>query len=81
MPRYDRTGPLGYGPMTGRGMGPCGGGMAYGRGAGTGFAPGFGWRRFLSKSEEEDVLKEEEGMLEEELKAVKERLAELKDKN
>ncbi len=24
MPRYDRTGPFGQGPETGRGMGPCG---------------------------------------------------------
>jgi len=23
MPRFDRTGPRGMGPMTGRGMGPC----------------------------------------------------------
>ncbi|HOR57784.1 MAG TPA: DUF5320 family protein, partial [bacterium] len=31
MPRQDGTGPTGQGPMTGRGMGPCGGGMGYGR--------------------------------------------------
>lgn len=53
MPRGDRTGPLGYGPMTGRGMGYCGGftdpgfmhpgpGYAYGRGRG--FGRGRGWR-------------------------------------
>lgn len=39
MPGFDRTGPLGYGPMTGRGMGPCGAG--YGRGAGRGFGRGM----------------------------------------
>ena len=30
MPRFDETGPLGQGSMTGRGLGPCGGGMGYG---------------------------------------------------
>lgn len=41
MPGLDQTGPAGYGSGTGRGMGPCGRGMAIGRGV----APGFG-RRF-----------------------------------
>jgi hypothetical protein len=31
MPNQDKTGPEGQGPMTGRGMGPCGGGDARGR--------------------------------------------------
>ncbi|HQE74453.1 MAG TPA: DUF5320 family protein, partial [Myxococcota bacterium] len=34
MPCNDRTGPMGDGPKTGRGTGPCGGGK--GRGAGQG---------------------------------------------
>jgi len=54
MPRGDRTGPMGYGPMTGRGMGYCAGydspgytkpGFGYrgfGGGRGRGFAHGFG---------------------------------------
>lgn len=57
MPRGDRTGPMGQGPMTGRGAGFCAGyavpgyinpaggmgmGMAWGRGRGGGF--GRGWR-------------------------------------
>lgn len=48
MPRGDRTGPAGMGPMTGRGAGYCAGyGMpgfvnpAFGRG----FGMGFGWGR------------------------------------
>ncbi|MGD8534675.1 MAG: DUF5320 domain-containing protein [Candidatus Aminicenantes bacterium] len=45
MPRGDRTGPMGLGPMTGRGMGLCGGnpgpGYMYG-GPGFGFGRGFG---------------------------------------
>ncbi len=59
MPRGDRTGPQGLGPMTGRGMGFCAGyptpgymtpgpgygqGMGYGRGRGLG--RGMGWRRW-----------------------------------
>jgi len=56
MPRGDRTGPNGMGPMTGRGMGYCAGynapgfmncgfGRGMGRGRGAGFGRGFGWRR------------------------------------
>lgn len=37
MPANDRSGPMGEGPMTGRGAGPCGGGGA--------FRMGRGWRR------------------------------------
>ena len=60
MPRGDRTGPLGAGPMTGRGVGICAGydtpgymnpsfGGGFGRGRGRGFGRGFqgggrGWR-------------------------------------
>ena len=40
MPRFDGTGPGGFGPRTGWGMGPCGAGMGYGRGRG--FGRGFG---------------------------------------
>ncbi|NLB51099.1 MAG: DUF5320 domain-containing protein [Clostridiaceae bacterium] len=57
MPRRDGTGPMGYGPMTGWGMGPCredGYGYGYGRrgrrmgygrrgyGFGRGYGRGFG---------------------------------------
>jgi hypothetical protein len=54
MPRGDRTGPMGYGPMTGRGAGYCAGygmpgyanpipGRGYGRRGGFG-GHGRGWR-------------------------------------
>lgn len=84
MPRQNGTGPTGMGPMTGRGMGPCGGGMTYGRRGG---GRGFGWRRFwgfypapnITKKEESEILSEEVQILEEELKAVKARLDEIKD--
>jgi hypothetical protein len=51
MPRGDKTGPDGQGPMTGRGLGYCAGNTApgyinymYGRGAGRGFGIGRGLR-------------------------------------
>ncbi len=49
MPRRDGTGPLGFGPMTGRGLGVCTGvnapiyGRGFGRGLGLGFGRGFGF--------------------------------------
>jgi len=57
MPGGDRTGPLGYGPRTGRAMGYCSGypqpgywqsgpGYGYGRGRGFGLGRGRGWRQF-----------------------------------
>jgi len=60
MPLGDRTGPWGFGPMTGRGLGFCAGfpvpgfmnpgfgfgrGMGFARGLGRGFGRGRGWRR------------------------------------
>lgn len=56
MPRGDRTGPAGYGPMTGRGLGYCAGysapgfmhggwGRGFGRGWGRGWGRGMGWGR------------------------------------
>lgn len=68
MPRFDGTGPRGFGPGSGRGMGPCGEGI--GRGYG---------RRFYTKKEEAGMLTEEVEDLEKELAAMKERLSELKD--
>ena len=59
MPLGDRTGPAGFRPMTGRGLGYCagygqpgfmapgfGGGRGWGRGWGRGYGRGFGWGRF-----------------------------------
>ncbi|AQQ70312.1 hypothetical protein SMSP2_00656 [Limihaloglobus sulfuriphilus] len=48
MPGFDRTGPMGQGPMTGRGLGLCtgavrpGAGYGYGFGYGRGYGRGFG---------------------------------------
>ena len=74
MPKYDGSGPMGFGPGTGRGMGPCFRGMGWQKG----FNRGFGWRNFYSKKEESEILREEADELEKELKAIKERLTEIK---
>ena len=43
MPGMNRTGPLGSGPMSGRGMGLCGGGRGTGAGRGMGLGRGRGF--------------------------------------
>ncbi len=65
MPAFDGTGPRGQGPMTGRGLGPCGLGMRRGR-------------RFVSPRNELAALEEEEKMLEEELAMIREEKSALK---
>ena len=80
MPNQDGTGPQGQGPMTGRGLGPCGRGLARGRG----FGRGMGWKRgfaqpvTLTKEEEKNILEAELKELEEEKKAIEKRIKEIK---
>ena len=91
MPNFDRTGPHGQGPMTGRGMGRCGNGAGtgagfgqgrgFGGGQGRGFGRGFGFglRRATptdDKIDTQNYVKD----LEAELKEAKNHLASLKDK-
>ncbi len=45
MPRGDRTGPMGYGPMTGRGFGICNAANVSRLGLGLGFGLGYGMGR------------------------------------
>lgn len=73
MPRRNKTGPAGKGPLTGRGLGPCGqkeetsrfferGNMAgFGRGGGFGFGRERSWKENLNLSREEKkkILSEE----------------------
>ena len=73
MPRGDRTGPLGQGPATGRGLGPCGRGLARGRGFGRGYGRGFAWRapnyqKPLTREEDRKLLEAEKAEIEQELK-------------
>ena len=71
MPAQDGTGPNGQGPMTGRGLGPCGGGMR--RGFGRGFGRGYGWRcrgRVLDTTQVNLTKQDERKILEAELKEI-----------
>jgi hypothetical protein len=84
MPRQDGTGPSGQGPMTGRGMGPCGRGMRkrFGRGFGRGqgrfavcppkYLAGF------TKEEEKKILKADLEDLEAEKQEIEKRLKKMK---
>ena len=86
MPGFDKTGPAGKGPKTGRGLGPCAGssdkqnlgmdrGMGMGRGRGfdrgRGFGCWFGWGLLKSKTDKLQVLTDYKKALEEELKDIK----------
>ena len=82
MPRFDGTGPRGLGPMTGRGLGPCGLGLGRGGGYGRGFwcgCPMCGYYpgKKLTQDEEKDLLKEEMEELNREKEAIEKRLGEL----
>lgn len=70
----DGTGPMGEGPLTGKGRGKCGAagrGAGYGRGAGRNFCR-FGQRGAtsvtLSKEEQKKILQEEKKEIEKMLK-------------
>lgn len=80
------TGPMGMGPGTGRGMGPCGGGFkrgfaprGFGRaGRGAGF---FGWmRKQWTEKEEKELLEQEEEDLKKELEEIRKEKEELEKK-
>ena len=82
MPNRDRTGPLGQGALTGRGLGPCGRGLEFRRG----FGRGFGKRKFafvkeqvtLTKDQEKKILEAERAEIEAEKAEIEKRLKELK---
>ncbi len=69
MPNMNGTGPQGQGAMTGRGLGPCGGGKRI-FGCGRGLGRGLG-RVFRSPKNQLQALEDEEKMLHEELDAIK----------
>ncbi|MDI3544356.1 MAG: hypothetical protein PWQ28_637 [Candidatus Woesearchaeota archaeon] len=79
MPNMDGTGPMGEGPMTGRGLGRCSsrryagnGRIGFGRGFGRGL--GWGFRGYRNAPLDIETEKKE---LEAEKKLIEERLAEL----
>lgn len=75
MPGFDKTGPMGAGPMTGRGFGPCGLGLGWRRrfGAGRGLGRYFGWGWNIPQTKEDKLkaLADYRKALEEELEDVK----------
>lgn len=74
MPGFDKTGPMGTGPMTGRGFGPCGLGLGWRRrfGAGRGMGRYFGcWNFPETKEDKLKALVDYKKALEEELEDVK----------
>lgn len=85
MPRGDKTGPRGMGPMTGRGLGDC---IKYGLPIAAGIAAcfgfrrgrGLGFRRQLSSTDELSVLKSQADILENNLNEVKKQIKELEQK-
>lgn len=79
MPFFDGTGPRGGGPLTGRGMGPCGGFFGfgrrgYGRGYGPRFSGFFGRGRPFTKEDEKEILEEYRDDLKAELDLVEKEL-------
>lgn len=90
MPNFDRLGPLGEGPMTGKMRGLCaGGGQARGRSlgwrGGRGFGRGRGWRfrgedlvfdrqEFMEEADDPRVLKAERNRLKAMLSRTEDRL-------
>lgn len=78
MPRRDGTGPMGAGPMTGRGMGFCNtnrfsrlGGFGLGRGLGLGLGRGL-WRSSYTPTPEDErsMLMEQKETLEHHLNQI-----------
>ena len=72
MPGQDKTGPMSQGPLTGRGMGPCGTGIRRGFGRGMGCRRGLGFTRpaALTKEEEKKILESELKEIEAEKQAI-----------
>ncbi|ADL69450.1 conserved hypothetical protein [Thermoanaerobacterium thermosaccharolyticum DSM 571] len=93
MPRGNGTGPMGFGPMTGRGMGCCAcyNVPGYMNGCGFGMHRGYrhmyyatgvpGWARFGYAKDEKSYLKAQAQYLEDQLKYIKDRLNDSEDTN
>ena len=80
MPRFNGTGPLGRGPMTGRGLGPCGRGLRRGFGTGSRRFAQVPAQQTYTKEQERADLKAEKELLEKDLKSIDERIKELENK-
>ncbi len=89
MPNFNGMGPNNQGPLTGRGLGPCGAGMRLGFGRRAGFGRGFGFRagfypqviqpQVITEADEKKILEAELAEIEVERKEIEKRLKELKE--
>jgi len=77
MPGQDRTGPLGQGPLTGRGLGICGRGISRGLGMGRGRGFGLRARAFQAIPQPQITETQEKELLKQELEAIKSEQAEI----
>ncbi len=80
MPGGDGTGPYGKGPLTGRGIGPCGRGLAFRRGF-RGFIRQRWYRDLdLSKEDKKRILEAELQYIQEEIKGLEREKQEIENK-
>jgi len=77
MPGFDKTGPQGFGPRTGRGFGPCGLGWHHRFGGGRGLGRYFGWNWPTGPKEAHQALADYKQALKEELEDVEKQEKEL----
>ncbi len=79
MPGFDATGPMGTGPATGRGFGPCGLGLGWRKrfGAGRGLGRYFRWSWPTTREDQEKALADYKKALQEEMEDVEKELADL----
>jgi len=80
MPKFDKTGPRGLGPKTGKGLGPCNGFASYIMSRGGGFGRFWRFGTEITPKEEKQILEEEIAVLQEELQACQSRLKKLNKK-
>ncbi|NCO96484.1 MAG: hypothetical protein COY38_04660 [Candidatus Aenigmarchaeota archaeon CG_4_10_14_0_8_um_filter_37_24] len=79
MPGQDRTGPLGEGAVTGRGLGPCGRGMGFRRGFGRRYCQILPAEQLkLTEVEQKKILEAELKEIEAEKQIIEKRLEEMK---
>lgn len=79
MPGFDKTGPMGQGPMSGRGFGPCGMGLGWRRrfGMGRGMGRYFCWNWSVTREDQKKALAEYKKALQEEMEDVEKELVSL----
>jgi len=83
MPNFDKTGPQGMGPRTGKGFGPCGLGLGWRKrfGGERGMGRYFGWNWPQTPKDQIEALDDYKKALEEELEDVSKERKELSKEN